>query len=136
MENRKQPESLRLRTVTASFTVDDVEASLAFYREVLGFTVHETFEDGGKLVGVALKAGDAQLFLGQDDFAKGRGRTKGVGVRLWCTTVQDLEELAVGIEARGGELAQPLQDRPWGSRDFGVVDPDGYQLSFTTPGMT
>jgi hypothetical protein len=28
-------------------------------------------------------------------------------------------------------LAEPLTDRPWGLRDFRVVDPDGYYLRVT-----
>mgnify|MGYP000571975456 CR=1 FL=1 len=37
---------------------------------------------------------------------------------------QDVDELAAAIRSRGGELDQEPQDRPWGTRDFGLVDPD------------
>ena len=70
--------------------------------------------------------------LGQDDFQKGRDRQKGVGVRLYCTTGQDIDTLAADIEARGGELAQKPTDQPWGARDFAVVDPDGFAISIST----
>lgn len=133
MQQRHQPETLRLRAVTASFTVQDLPASLEFYRDVLGFIVEETFEHEGQLQGASLKAGQVDLFLAQDDFAKGRDRRKGLGFRLWCVTAQDLDRLAANIQSRGGTLDQPVQDRPWGARDFAVVDPDGYKLSFTTP---
>jgi uncharacterized glyoxalase superfamily protein PhnB len=36
------------------------------------------------------------------------------------------------VRATGVE-ATPLQDQPWGLRDFRVVDPEGYYLRFTTP---
>lgn len=131
MKERAKPETLRLRSLSPSLTVDDVEASLAFYRDVLGFTVKESFEHEGRLAGAIVEAGSVELFLTQDDFAKGRGRSKGVGFRLWCATAQDLDELAANVQARGGSLAEPLQERPWGGRDFAVVDPDGFKLSFT-----
>ena len=132
MKERAKPETLRLRSLTPSLTVDDVQVSLAFYRDILGFTVKETFEDEGRLAGAILEAGTVELFLSQDDFAEGRDRSKGVGLRLWCGTAQDLDELAADVEARGGSLAEPLQERPWGARDFTIVDPDGFKLSFTT----
>jgi|CXWL01.1.fsa_nt_gi uncharacterized glyoxalase superfamily protein PhnB len=131
MQERKQPESTRLRNPSVSFTVGDVAASFAFYRDVLGFTERERYEENGQLSGVEMVAGSVRVFLAQDDFARGRERQKGVGFRVWFETDQ-VDELAAGVVARGGVLAEPLQDRPWGSRDFGMVDPDGFKLSFTT----
>lgn len=131
MQERKVPETLRLRSVTPSLTASDLEASLGFYRDVLGFVVVETYEEGDTFRGAKLKAGSVHLYLGQDDFAKGRDRLKGAGIRLWCETAQDLDELAANIRQRGGELAEPITERSWG-RDFAVVDPDGFKLSFTT----
>jgi uncharacterized glyoxalase superfamily protein PhnB len=31
----------------------------------------------------------------------------------------------------GYRLLEPLRERPWGLRDFRVVDPDGYYLRIT-----
>src|ERR671912_207223 len=76
---RKRPESLRLRSIAPSFTVNDVERSVAWYRDGLGFFVSERWEEAGQLQGVMLKAGACHLGLSQDDFAKGRERPKGVG---------------------------------------------------------
>src|SRR5207245_6505094 len=87
---RKQPESFRARGVSPSLTVNDLQRSIAWYRDVLGFTVEDRWEDGGKLMGVELVAGSASIVLNQDDFAKGRDRRKGEGLRLWLSTVQDI----------------------------------------------
>ena len=54
---RQQPESLRLRSMMPTFTVGDIERSVAWYRDGLGFYVAERWEDGGKLRGARLKAG-------------------------------------------------------------------------------
>lgn len=132
MDKRKKPETLRLRSVAPAFTVNDLEASLAWYRDVLGFTVTDEMKRDGKLVGVSLKAGAVELLLGQDDFAKGRDRNKGVGFRLYGVTAQDVDRLAAEIEERGGVLAQQPTDQPWGTRDFAVEDPDGFKISIST----
>jgi hypothetical protein len=44
---RQQPESLRLRSLAASLTVDDLTRSIAWYRDVLRFTPGERWEDNG-----------------------------------------------------------------------------------------
>src|SRR5881409_3446750 len=74
---RQQPESLRLRSMAASLTVRDLERSIAWYRDVLGFVVGERWEEGGQVRGIQMKAGACDLMLGQDDFAKGQDRKKG-----------------------------------------------------------
>lgn len=130
MQERHKPETLRLRAITPALTVQDIQASLEYYRDVLGFIVQDTFEDEGKINGALLRAGDVSFVLSQDDFAQGRDRKKGVGLRLWCSTAQDLDQLAHNIESRGGELAGPIQTHSWGARAFAVVDPDGFKISF------
>jgi uncharacterized glyoxalase superfamily protein PhnB len=132
MQERKQPETLRLRDVTPALTVNDLQASVAWYRDVLGFTVAEEYQNDGKVMGVRLIAGSATFLLGQDDFAKGRDRQKGAGLRLYCETGQDVDQLAAAIKERGGKLSQEPADQPWGARDFAVVDPDGFNISIMT----
>ncbi len=131
--SRKKPESLRLRAVMPTLTVNDIHASIEFYRDVLGFIVVDTIEHEGTLVGASVRAGTVDILLGQDDFAKGRNRSKGVGTRLYCVTHQDVDEVAAAIQSRGGQLDSEPQDQPWGTRDFAVTDPDGYKLSISSP---
>jgi len=126
---RKKPESLRLRETSFSLTVGDLEKSLAWYRDVLGFTEGERWETDGAVKGVQLKAGAVDLMLNQDDFSKGHDRTKGVGIRLWFSTAQSLEFLADLIRERGGALDYGPSETPWGDRAFGVIDPDGYKIT-------
>jgi uncharacterized glyoxalase superfamily protein PhnB len=122
-------ENLRLTSAGPGLTVNDVEKSLAWYRDVLGFTVSERWESDGKLMGVELNAGSVMFMIGQDDWKKGRDRVKGVGVRLYCTTDQDIDRLAARIKANGGTLAQEPKDQPWGMRDLAIDDPDGYKIT-------
>ena len=116
-----------------ALTVNDLETSLAWYRDVLGFHVSQEMKHEGKLVGASLKAGWVEILVIQDDFAKGRDRSKGEGLRLYCTTAMDIDRLAEDIVARGGVLAQPPTNQPWGARDLAVNDPDGFQISISTP---
>ena len=120
---------LKLGDASPSFTVNDLEKSLAWYRDVLGFAVDERWERDGKLMGVSLQAGGVTFMIAQDDWKKGRDRKKGEGFRLYCSTTQDVDALAKGIQARGGRLGSEPQDQPWGTRDFSLTDPDGFKIT-------
>src|SRR5437868_12242512 len=59
---QRTPETLRLREFQPSLTVADIERSIRFYSDVLGFIVGERWtDDKGALRGVMLKAGTCQL---------------------------------------------------------------------------
>ena len=129
---RQEPESLRLRSISPGLTVNDLDASLGWYRDVLGFTVGELWEQDGKVLGAELIAGSARMMIGQDDWAKGRDRVKGVGMRLHLATAQDIDTIAAGIKERGGTLDSEPEDMPWGTRSFSVTDPDGFLITFSS----
>jgi uncharacterized glyoxalase superfamily protein PhnB len=126
------PESLHGRALSASLTVKDVEKSLAWYRDVVGFTVDRRHERDGKLRAVSLKAGEVRILIGQDDGAKGWDRVKGEGFSLQVTTGQNVDEIARRIKARGGVIESEPADMPWGARIFRLRDPDGFRLTIAS----
>ena len=129
---RKQPETLRLRSVSVGLTVNDVERSIAWYRDILGFVVLDEWKHEGKRLGATMRCGAVQIFLGQDDWKKGRDRLKGEGIRIYGRTVQDLDRLAAVIKAHGGVLTHDPKTESWGERDFGILDPDGFKITIST----
>ena len=129
---RSNPDGFRARALNASLTVRDLETSLAWYRDVLGFTIDKRHERNGKLMGVSLVAGDVRILLNQDDFAKGRDRAKGEGFSLQIVTAQDIDAIAQRIRDHGGALASEPADMPWGARVFRVEDPDGFRFAISS----
>src|SRR5256712_10858330 len=99
---RRQPETLRLRQITPSFTATDLQRSIAFYRDVLGFVIGDEWREKGELTGCEIHAGAVTFMLGQDDFPKGRDRQKGVGGRLYCDQAPDPEWGGPAIKCRSG----------------------------------
>ena len=120
-----------LKAAAPSFTVNDIEKSLAWYRDVLGFAVKDRWEQDGTLMGVEISAGPVVFMLGQDDWKKGRDRVKGEGFRLYCDTAQDVDRLAQRIKAQGGSLVQEPRDESWGARALTVQDPDGFKITIS-----
>lgn len=129
---RTGPDPFLARTLSASLTVKDLERSLAWYQDVLGFIVDRKYEREGKLRAVALKAGDVLLLIGQDDGAKGWERVKGDGLSLTITTDQDVDAIAHRIKQRGGVLESEPADMPMGGRIFRLLDPDGFKFAISS----
>jgi catechol 2,3-dioxygenase-like lactoylglutathione lyase family enzyme len=121
-------ETLQISSIVPSFTVDDLNKSIAFY-EGLGFTVDERWEENGQLLGVMLRAGKNQIGLSQDDWKKGRDRKKGVGLRIFIGTPQDVDEIAARAKSAGIRLDTEPHDTEWKTRAFEVTDPSGFLLT-------
>ena len=132
IRKRAEPESLRGRTLSAALTVKELQKSVAWYRDVVGFTVDQEHERDGKTVAVSLKAGAVQMVLTQDDGARGMDRVKGAGMSLQITTAQNVDEIASRIRSSGEKLLREPTDMPWGARVFRFRDPDGFILVIST----
>jgi predicted lactoylglutathione lyase len=122
---------LEAKSIAPSFTVDDLEKSIGFFK-ALGFEVEERWEENGVLLGVMLKAGVARIGLSQDDWKKGRNRQKGVGMRVFIGTTQDIDGLAAKARSAGVALDKEPHDTTWGSRAFEVTEPGGFKLTISS----
>ena len=127
-----QSEPLTATALNLSLTVKDLSKSVAWYRDVVGFTVDREIVRDGIVRGVAIRAGDVSLLLNLDDGGRGWDRKKGEGFAFQLRTSQSIDEIANGIKARGGTLALEPTDMPWGARIMRLVDPDGFRFSIST----
>ncbi len=118
---------------SVSSTVKELEKSLSWYRDVVGFGVERVVEREGKAVMIGLKAGDVRLSINQDDGAKGWTRVKGLGCSVNIWTTEDIDAIAARIKASGGTLDSEPVDAPWGARFFRLTDPDGFKLAILKP---
>jgi uncharacterized glyoxalase superfamily protein PhnB len=120
------------KTVMPSLTVDDLQKSEKFFT-ALGFAIEDRWEQDGRLMGLMLRAGDVGLGLAQDDGAKGRDRIKGVGMRLYIETADDIDDVAARAKAAGVVLTREPHDTDWGNRAFEVTEPSGFLLTIASP---
>jgi uncharacterized glyoxalase superfamily protein PhnB len=116
----------------ASLTVQDLQASVRWYRDAVGFSVEREMTRDGVVRSVAMRAGNVRLLLNQDDGAKGV-RAKGVGLSFLLTARGSVDDVAARITANGGTLDSEPADMPWGARAFRVRDPDGFVFAISTP---
>jgi uncharacterized glyoxalase superfamily protein PhnB len=125
--------ALQATSLVPSLTANDLQQSIRFY-EGLGFGIEERWQDNGVLVGVMLRAGDSRIGLSQDDWKQGRDRVKGIGMRIFIRTGQNIDELAASAKAAGMKLHSEPHDTPSGTRAFEVTDPDGFKLTIYREG--
>lgn len=112
--------------------VDSVDASLAFYRDQLGFAVAGVGElDGHRLA--TIKAGAMDILLLQQpkhDRARAQDRGKGLVLNF---KVSGLLGVANRLKRLRVTVLRDLEDPPFGDRTFLISDPDGYAILLSEP---
>jgi catechol 2,3-dioxygenase-like lactoylglutathione lyase family enzyme len=112
-----------LTAAATVFTVKDIAASIAHYRDALGFSV--TFQWGEPAFYACLCRDEVSLHLvaaGQTRRLPGNGAI--------CIFVRDVDALHRELAARGAQIDKPPQDYAYGMREFNVSDLDGNQMFF------
>lgn len=119
--------------------VADLDGSSKFYQEVLGFRHVFTMPGlGGKPALVHLRWSKyADLLLSATRDGKAIPEPRGAGVALSFQMLErfdgSVDTLAEQAKVGGANIASGPLDRPWNVRELTILDPDGYQLVFTTP---
>ncbi len=126
---------LKATNLGGSLTCKDLQASIRFYTDAVGFALEQSYENEGKVVAAVVNAGDIRIVLNQDDGKLGWDRIKGQGFYLQINvpSAADVDSTAARIKAAGGTLLNEPEDRPWGARMFQFNDPDGFKLGVSTP---
>ncbi len=124
---------LLAESLQASLTVKNLNNSVTWYEQALGFAVDSRHEREGRLIAVALTADTVRILLTQDDGAKGLDRVKGEGFSLQLTIRQSVDDLAARIVAYGTNLETEPTTAPWGVRILRVRDPDGFRWTVSMP---
>ena len=117
-----------LRAVWPLLTVQNIEASLHFYRDQLGFAEVGRAESDGRLFWCRVARGGSSIMLQQWDPEDGpiEGRGRGVSLYFLC---DDVESLYAELTAHGIRL-DPPQTQDYGMKQIFVPEPDGYFICF------
>lgn len=126
---------LNATSLGGSITCKDLDASVRWYHEVLGFAIAQKYERDGRVTAAVITSGNIAIVLNQDDGKLGWDRIKGQGLYLQINvaTAAEVDAAADRIKAAGGTLLSEAADRPWGVRMCQFNDPDGFKLGVSTP---
>jgi len=104
--------------------VADVDATLAYYRDVLGFSVegrHRDDESGDVVFGSVL-CGEANFYF---------SKTQNPPAANHCMVFVDgVDELCATFKARGARILAEPADQPWGYRQFTLQDLNGHVFDY------
>jgi len=130
-------------SVSAMFiSVQDPDAALAFYRDVLGLEVRNDVTSGDfRWVTLGAPGQDVDIVLSQPH----GGRSQAEGDALLSLVLQgslqaaifrsdDLDATFEKVRASGAEVLQEPATQPWGVRDCAVRDPSGNLIRIQAAG--
>ncbi|MTB49596.1 glyoxalase/bleomycin resistance/extradiol dioxygenase family protein [Lewinella sp. W8] len=104
--------------------VNDLQRSLTFYTDHLGFEVSFLWEDPATYA--ILRAGEFTLHLSQRDSPVPEGTEAG---RLLYLFVHDVDAMHQRLVDKGARLSGPPERQAYRMRDFEVWDPDGHRIT-------
>jgi uncharacterized glyoxalase superfamily protein PhnB len=103
--------------ITAQLNVPDLEAALAWYRDVLACKIAWRSEDGSY---GAVYNGTTELFFSQT--------TESTAGTVLCVRVTDVDAVYKICLDNDAPIVSEPGDKPWAMREFEVVDPYGHRL--------
>ena len=119
--------------ISPFFIVKDAAASLAFYRDQLGFDI--TFQEPADRPFFGIVNRGRAMILMKDVGVDPLPNHKREPMARWdaYVYVPDPDALAAEFASRNVEFSEPLKDTHDGLRGFEVNDPDGHVLFFGRP---
>jgi catechol 2,3-dioxygenase-like lactoylglutathione lyase family enzyme len=119
---------MTLRAAVASLGVRDIARSVAFYRSHFGFEVMEKYEPDGLMVWCRLKSGAAELMLQQLDDTQLSALPSG-GAASWVLYLNPTDiQGCLASFAHSAYAVSELSATDYGTQEFYVADPDGYEI--------
>jgi lactoylglutathione lyase len=123
-----------VKQVVPFFAVSNMERSLAYHKDGLGFTMKHKWVVEGKIRWCWLELGGAALMLqefrkeGHDSWTPTGKLGEGVSLNFIC---QDALAIYHEVRSRGIETEEPfVGNAMWVT---GLTDPDGYRILFESP---
>ena len=125
---------MNAKKLTPNLVVHNVEESLRFYENVLGFTREMVVPDQSPFVFASVKSGDVELFFNDlNHVLSDRPEMKGkplASISSSFIEVDNVEAVLRKVEAAKVKLVMPLTEQWYGMKEFVIADPDGHLLIF------
>jgi lactoylglutathione lyase len=102
--------------------VADVERSLGFYRDLLGFEVVYCFPSEHEPQFVSLTIDGGKLALGATE-----AEVQSASAAIWVYA-DDVDDAVAVLREAGVRVTAEPADQPWGERVASVADPDGFTV--------
>ena len=123
--NEKMNESTKLEVLAPVIQCYNIKETVKFYTEKMGFEL--CFKDAEENYGYAVVCRqDIEIHLQQPDPEHIKGADHQLGIRI---RVKDIEYLHEEYK-KAGILSSELSVKPWGTKEFGLYDPNKVAIHF------
>jgi catechol 2,3-dioxygenase-like lactoylglutathione lyase family enzyme len=130
--------SIDLKGMTPLLQVFDMNNSLSFYRDKIGFQIIQSAGNGNNLDWVLLKLNDVEIMLNtafewdnRPDSPDPLGISHHADTALYFGC-PDIEEAYINLKAKGLDLEKPIITQ-YGWKAIYLDDPDGYKICIHWP---
>jgi len=103
--------------------VPDLSVSSAFYRDILGFDIHDIGDPGWRMY----VQDDCRIMAGECPTAQ-PAHELGDHSYFAYLVVDDVDAVYARVLARDVTVIKPLQNEPWDMREFGLRTVDGHRI--------
>lgn len=103
--------------------VPDFELSIPFYRDALGFEIHEIDDPGWRLY----TRDCCRIMVGECPDAIPPAEL-GDHSYFAYLVVSDIESEYARVREYGAKIRKTIRDEPWGMREFGIQTVDGHRM--------
>lgn len=125
--------TLNATKLTPNLIVSDVDRSLAFYADVLGFTRGMTVPEQPPFVFASVTSGPVEIFLNAlSTVAKESPQLGGLAMGGGNTMFIEVDAIDVLHDRLKPHvhIVMPIATQWYGMREFAITDPDGYVITF------
>ena len=122
------PPAAIIRQLWPLLFVQDIEQSIRFYRDQLGFTLANQADSNGKRFWCRLERGGAAIMLQQAEAGDGPPEDRGHGVAFYFIC-DDADAMFAELQSRGVKVNPPAVAY-YGMKQLFVPEPDGYSICF------
>ena len=116
----------KIKKMSPQLLVTDLENSISFYTEKLGFELEFRYEDF--YAGIIKDGCSIHLKCGIAPIELQKNKKENMDLDI-VFSVDNVEELYKQMQEKAIEIVQPLCERPYG-KEFYISDPDGYIFAF------
>jgi lactoylglutathione lyase len=125
---------MKLQKLTPNLVVRNVETSMDFYCRVLGFQRGQTVPEQAPYVFGIVTQGPVEIFFNDqkavaEEHPALANRPVGGALTLYIE-VQGINELFKAVQQHGVKITTPMKDQFYGMREFGIEDPEGWEITF------
>ncbi|HAL56070.1 MAG TPA: bleomycin resistance family protein [Bacteroidetes bacterium] len=126
-----------MKKLTPNIMVNDVNATVPFYKDVLGFEMVMSVPETGLFDWALLRAGSVEIMLQSTssltrDLPEFNGKPAG-GTLIFYIDVKDVRQLHASVKGKVA-ITKEMQKTFYGTEEFTIKDPNGYYLTFAGGG--